>query len=67
MTDKLDDAKGRAKEAAGDLTGDKDLQREGQIDQATGTAKEKVGEAADKVKETVTGDESSDDESSDKS
>jgi uncharacterized protein YjbJ (UPF0337 family) len=59
MTDKLDDAKGRVKEAVGDLTGDKDLQREGQIDQATGTAKEKVSEAADKVKETVTDDGSS--------
>jgi uncharacterized protein YjbJ (UPF0337 family) len=60
MTENLDDAKGRVKEAAGDLTGDEDLQREGKIDQATGTAKEKVGEAADKVKDTVTGDDSSD-------
>jgi uncharacterized protein YjbJ (UPF0337 family) len=57
MTENLDDAKGRVKEAAGDLTDDKDLKREGKIDRATGTAKEKVGDAADKVKETVTRDD----------
>ncbi|HEV2062716.1 MAG TPA: CsbD family protein, partial [Solirubrobacteraceae bacterium] len=45
-----DDLKGRAKEAGGDLTGDKDLQREGKVDQASGTVKDKVGDAADKVK-----------------
>ena len=38
------------KEAAGDLTGDKDLQREGKVDQASGEIKDKVGDAADKVK-----------------
>jgi uncharacterized protein YjbJ (UPF0337 family) len=48
-----DDAKGRVKEAAGDLTGDKDLQREGKIDQATGTVKDAVGDAADKVKDVA--------------
>ncbi len=57
MPENTDDAKGRIKEAAGDLTGDKDLQREGKIDQAAGSAKEKVGDAADKVKEAVTGDD----------
>jgi uncharacterized protein YjbJ (UPF0337 family) len=48
------------KEAAGHLMGDEDMQREGEIDQATGTAKENVGEAADKLKEAVTDDDSSD-------
>jgi uncharacterized protein YjbJ (UPF0337 family) len=57
MPENTDDAKGRIKEAAGDLTGDKDLQREGKVDQAAGSAKEKVGDAADKVKEAVTGDD----------
>jgi uncharacterized protein YjbJ (UPF0337 family) len=57
MGENLDDAKGRVKEAAGDLTGDDDLQREGKIDQATGTVKEKLADAADKVKETVTSDD----------
>jgi uncharacterized protein YjbJ (UPF0337 family) len=49
----LDDAKGRVKEAAGDLTGDKDLEREGKVDQATGRVKDAVGNAADKVKDAL--------------
>ena len=53
MGEHLDDAKGRVKEAAGDLTGDEKLQREGKVDQATATVKEKVGEAADKIKGLV--------------
>ena len=48
-----DDLKGRAKEAAGDLTDDDGLKREGKVDKATGTVKEKVGEASDKLKDTV--------------
>ena len=57
MPENLDDAKGRVKEAAGDLTDDKDLKREGKIDRATGTVKNKVGDASDKVKEAVTRDD----------
>jgi uncharacterized protein YjbJ (UPF0337 family) len=57
MPENTDDAKGRIKEAAGDLTGDEDLQREGEIDQATGKVKEKVGDAAEKVKDVVTDDD----------
>ena len=54
MTDgNTDKAKGNIKEAAGDLTGDKDLQREGKVDQASGSLKGKVGDAADKVKDTL--------------
>jgi uncharacterized protein YjbJ (UPF0337 family) len=45
----LDDAKGRLKESTGDLTGDKDLQREGKVDQAAG----KVKEGIDKVKDAL--------------
>jgi uncharacterized protein YjbJ (UPF0337 family) len=48
-----DDAKGRVKEAAGDLTGDGDLKREGKVDKASGKAKDAVGDAADKVKDVV--------------
>jgi uncharacterized protein YjbJ (UPF0337 family) len=47
---KMDDYKGRAKEAAGDLTGDRDLQNEGKVDRTSGSMKNKVGQAADKVK-----------------
>ena len=35
-----DEMKGRIKEAAGDLTDDKDLQREGTIDKASDKAKD---------------------------
>ncbi len=56
MTEKAEDMKGRTKEAAGDLTGDKRLQREGEVDQASSSVKEKVGDAADKVKDAVSGD-----------
>jgi uncharacterized protein YjbJ (UPF0337 family) len=48
-----DDLKGRVKEAAGDLTGDKDLENEGKVDRATGKVKEKVGDVADKVKDAL--------------
>jgi uncharacterized protein YjbJ (UPF0337 family) len=50
MTDKnIDQAKGRVKEAAGALTGDQRLKREGHADQAKGSLKK----AVDKVAETV--------------
>ncbi|MDP8992083.1 MAG: CsbD family protein [Actinomycetota bacterium] len=52
----MDEMKGRAKEAAGDLTDDPDLKREGEVDQAKGKTKAKVDEAADKVKRFVTRD-----------
>jgi uncharacterized protein YjbJ (UPF0337 family) len=48
-----DDAKGRIKEAAGDLTGDKDLKREGRVDRAGGKAKDVVEKATGKAKETI--------------
>jgi uncharacterized protein YjbJ (UPF0337 family) len=47
----IDKAKGRAKEAAGALTGDRRLKNEGRIDQAKGSAKKTV----DKVADTLTG------------
>lgn len=50
---KFDKAKGRAKEAAGDLTDDDDLKREGKVDRAAGAAKEKADEVVDKVKDAV--------------
>jgi uncharacterized protein YjbJ (UPF0337 family) len=54
MTDgTTDDLKGRAKEAAGDLTDDKSLKNEGKVDRASGGVKDKVGDAADKVKDAL--------------
>jgi uncharacterized protein YjbJ (UPF0337 family) len=50
MTDKnVDEAKGRVKEAAGSLTGDRDLKNEGKVDQAKSTVKDTVDKVADKV------------------
>lgn len=53
MGETFDEMKGRAKEAAGDLTDNNDLKREGKIDQATSEVKEKVGDIADKVKDAL--------------
>ncbi len=53
MTEKTEDLKGRTKEAAGDLTGDKRLEREGEVDQASSAIKDKVGNAAAKAKEVL--------------
>ena len=50
MVDNADDLKGRVKEAAGDLTGDEDLQRDGEIDQGKGKVKDVVDNIADKFK-----------------
>ncbi|HTJ76473.1 MAG TPA: CsbD family protein [Acidimicrobiales bacterium] len=50
MVDNTDDLKGRVKEAAGDLTDDDDLKREGKVDQATGKVKDVVDDIADKFK-----------------
>ena len=50
-----DDAKGRVKEAAGDLTGDSDLKEEGKTDQAVGKVKDAVDSAKDKVDEAIDG------------
>ncbi len=56
MSDEIrnkDDAKGRVKEAAGDLTGDHEMKREGKVDKASGAVKDGVEDAADKVKDAV--------------
>ena len=48
-----DEAKGRVKEAAGDLTDSDDLKREGKADQAGGKVKQATGEAKDKLDDAV--------------
>ena len=50
---KTDELKGRVKEAAGALTGDARLKREGQLDQTVGKIKQKAARLIDKVKEAV--------------
>jgi uncharacterized protein YjbJ (UPF0337 family) len=56
MTDDVrnkDDAKGRLKEAAGSLTDDEDLKREGKVDKTSGKVKEGLDKTADKVKDAL--------------
>ncbi len=48
---KGEDVKGRIKEAGGDLTGDKDMEREGKADQASAKVKDTANDAVDKVKD----------------
>src|SRR5215204_1986174 len=48
-----DETTGRIKEAAGDLNGDKGLQREGETEQAEGKVKDAVDSAADETKDVV--------------
>lgn len=54
MTDgNADEAKGRLKEAGGDLTDDDEMKNEGKVDRATGTVKDKADDLADKAKDAV--------------
>jgi uncharacterized protein YjbJ (UPF0337 family) len=49
----LDKAKGRVKEAAGDLSDDQSLKDEGKVDKGAGKVKNAVGDTADKIKDAV--------------
>ena len=53
MGSNFDEAKGRTKEAAGDLTGRDDLKREGKKDKAGGKVKEFADDAKEKVEDAV--------------
>jgi uncharacterized protein YjbJ (UPF0337 family) len=48
-----DKLKGHVKEAGGDLSGDDELKNEGKVDRASGSVKDKVGDAADSLKGVV--------------
>jgi uncharacterized protein YjbJ (UPF0337 family) len=50
MSNKGEDLKGRAKEAAGAATGDDEMKNEGKADQASASVKDKVSDVVDKVK-----------------
>lgn len=51
MAGKRDKLKGKVKEATGILIGDKELEREGKVDQAVGRAKEVVEKVVSKVRD----------------
>jgi len=50
MREKIEDAKGRAKQKLGKLTGDKRLERAGKLDRASAAAKTTASRAIDTVK-----------------
>jgi len=49
----MDEAKGRIKEAAGDLTNNDDLKREGRADQIGANVKDAAKKVADKASDAV--------------
>ena len=53
MSGKSEEIKGRVKEAAGALTDDEKLRREGKLDQATGKVKQAVEKVVKKTKDIV--------------
>ena len=53
MDGTTDDLKGRAKEAAGDLTDNDDLKNEGKTDHASGKAKDMVDDLNDKAEGAI--------------
>jgi uncharacterized protein YjbJ (UPF0337 family) len=55
MSGKADELKGRVKEAAGAVTDDDRLRREGKVDQAAGKTKQAVEKVVDKAKEVING------------
>jgi uncharacterized protein YjbJ (UPF0337 family) len=53
MSGKSDEMKGRVKEAAGALTDNERMKREGKIDQAAGKTKQAAEKVIDKAKRAV--------------
>lgn len=53
MGDNIDEAKGRVKQAAGDLTDNDDLKSEGKVDEASGKAKGVLDDLGDKAEGAV--------------
>jgi uncharacterized protein YjbJ (UPF0337 family) len=49
----FDQAKGKIKQAAGDLSDDPDLRKEGQRDEKAGQAKEMIDKGKDKLSDAV--------------
>lgn len=53
MPENYDDAKGKVKEKAGQLTDDKSLENEGKVDQAAGKVKSGVDSVKDKANDAI--------------
>ncbi len=56
MDANMDEAKGRMKEAAGDIMDDDDMKQEGKTDRMGATIKEKANDVVDKAKDLIDGD-----------
>jgi uncharacterized protein YjbJ (UPF0337 family) len=58
MSDKhIDEGKGRIKEAAGSLTDDDSLKREGKVEQAKSSVKDAADKVSDKAKDVLNKDD----------
>lgn len=53
IPDNSDEAKGRAKQAAGSLIGDDEMEREGERQEAVGSAKQFVDDVGDSAKDAL--------------
>jgi uncharacterized protein YjbJ (UPF0337 family) len=53
MGEHTDQAAGRVKQAAGDLTGDDETKREGEVQENKGKLKEKADDAIDKASDAL--------------
>jgi len=53
MGEHTDEASGKLKQAAGDLTGDKDLEREGRREELAGKAKGALRDLKDKAEDAI--------------
>jgi uncharacterized protein YjbJ (UPF0337 family) len=53
MSGEFDQAKGRAKQAIGDLTDDDEMKADGRADETAGKLKDKVDDAKDKANELI--------------
>lgn len=53
MSGAMDKVTGRAKQAAGDLTDNDELEREGEADEAAGKAKDAVDDVKDGVNDAI--------------
>jgi uncharacterized protein YjbJ (UPF0337 family) len=53
MSGEFDKAKGRAKQAVGDLTDDDDMKRDGKTDEAAGKVKDKLEEGKERLEDAV--------------
>ncbi len=53
MAGTTDKFKGKAKQAAGDVTGDEELRQEGKLDEAGGKVKDVASDVKDKAEDAV--------------